>query len=218
VSGYTLYQAEWCPFSSAVREVLTELGVDYAIRQVEPQPEEREALRAVAGTDSIPVLRAEDGRVFRGTREIFAHLRERQPWRFAAAHRRRFAEHRDARESDTPGQLVEYFRGTDELEATEAGVDDAVVTDVPDRDRYELRVGGRLVGLLAYRKREGVIALTHTEVAEACEGRGFGSRLVGVALDDARRQELRVVPLCPFVAWYVEQHPQYAELVDSPRE
>jgi predicted GNAT family acetyltransferase len=218
VSGYTLYQAEWCPFSSAVREVLTELGVDYAIRQVEPQPEEREALRAVAGTDSIPVLRAEDGRVFRGTREIFAHLREREPWRFAAAHRRRFAEHRDARESDTPGQLVEYFRGTDELEATEAGVDDAVVTDVPDRDRYELRVGGRLVGLLAYRKREGVIALTHTEVAEACEGRGFGSRLVGVALDDARRQELRVVPLCPFVAWYVEQHPQYAELVDSPRE
>jgi hypothetical protein len=24
----TLHQAEWCPFSSAVREVLTELGVD----------------------------------------------------------------------------------------------------------------------------------------------------------------------------------------------
>ena len=25
----TLYQAEWCPFSSAVREVLTELGIDF---------------------------------------------------------------------------------------------------------------------------------------------------------------------------------------------
>jgi len=24
----TLYQAEWCPFSSAVREALTELGID----------------------------------------------------------------------------------------------------------------------------------------------------------------------------------------------
>src|SRR5436309_3487084 len=24
----TLYQAEWCPFSAAVREVLTELGID----------------------------------------------------------------------------------------------------------------------------------------------------------------------------------------------
>jgi predicted GNAT family acetyltransferase len=215
VSGYTLYQAEWCPFSSAVREVLTELGIDYAIRQVEPWPEQRETLRAAAATDSIPVLEVEDGRVFRGTRAIFAHLRAEQGWRYAAAHRRRFAEHRDARESDAPGQLVEYFRGADELEATDAAVDDAVVADVPEASRYELRVDGRLVGLAAYRKRDGVIALTHTEVAESCEGRGFGSKLVAVALEDARRQHLRVRPLCPFVAWYVEKHPQYAELLAS---
>ena len=43
----TLYQAEWCPFSSAVREVLTELGIDAVIRQVEPWPEQREHLREV---------------------------------------------------------------------------------------------------------------------------------------------------------------------------
>ena len=40
----TLYQAEWCPFSSAVREVLTELGLDFVARQVEPWPEQRTAL------------------------------------------------------------------------------------------------------------------------------------------------------------------------------
>ena len=28
----TLYQAEWCPFSSAVREILTELGLDFVAR------------------------------------------------------------------------------------------------------------------------------------------------------------------------------------------
>src|ERR1700757_3678707 len=102
-----LYQAEWCPFSSAVREVLTELGLDFVARQVEPWPDERETLREGAGTDQMPVLQAEDGSLHRGTREIFAHLRERDPGRFAASHRRRFAEHRDARESDAPGQLVE---------------------------------------------------------------------------------------------------------------
>jgi predicted GNAT family acetyltransferase len=32
-------------------------------------------------------------------------------------------------------------------------------------------------------------------------------------LDDARRQGLRVLPLCPFIAHYVEQHPEYQELV-----
>jgi predicted GNAT family acetyltransferase/glutaredoxin len=211
----TLYQAEWCPFSSAVREVLTELGLDFVARQVEPSPGERAELRELAGTDQIPVLQTEDGRLFRGTRQIFAHLREREPWEYAAAHRRRFADHRDARESDAAGQLIEYFRGTGELEAAaeSATPADAEVVDVPERSRYELRLDGRLIGLAAYRRRDGRIAFTHTEVDESCEGRGCGSRLAAAALDDARRQGLEVVPLCPFVARYVERHPEYQELV-----
>src|SRR5262249_59154316 len=82
----TLYQAEWCPFSSAVREVLTELGLDFVARQVEPWPEQREQLRQVARTDQIPVLVAEDGQLYRGTREIFGHLQDRDPWRVAPPH------------------------------------------------------------------------------------------------------------------------------------
>ena len=211
----TLYQAEWCPFSAAVREVLTELGVDVVLRQVEPWPEQREGLREATDTQQVPTLLSEDGSAYRGTREIFAYLRQREPWRYAAAHRRRFADHRDARESDVPGQLIEYFRETDELEAHEgpAGPEDAVVMHVPEENRYELRVDGRLIGLLAYRRREGRIALTHTEISPSCEGRGFGSRLVAAALDDARDEGLEVVPLCPFVAHYVDLHPEYRPLV-----
>ena len=210
----TLYQAEWCPFSSAVREVLTELGLDFVARQVEPWPEERESLRALAGTDQIPVLQTEDGRLYRGTRQIFTHLQEREPWRYAAAHRRRFSDHRDARESDAAGQLVEYFRGTDELEAAAAGsAEQAEVADAPQASRYELRLGGRLIGLAAYRLRNGRIAFTHTEVDAGSEGRGFGSLLAAGALDDARRKGLTVVPLCPFIAHYVQSHPEYQDLV-----
>jgi predicted GNAT family acetyltransferase len=208
----TLYQAEWCPFSSAVREVLTELGFDFVARQVEPWPDERSELQAVAGTDQIPVLRAEDGRLYRGTREIFAHLREQEPGRFAAEHRGRFADHRDARESDAPGQLVEYFQPSEEPSSVEGVPEDAEVVDVPDASRYELRLGDRRIGLAAYRRRDGRIAFTHTEVDESCEGRGFGSRLAAAALDDARRQGLKVVALCPFIARFVERHPEYQEL------
>jgi uncharacterized protein len=213
----TLYQAEWCPFSSAVREVLTELGLDVVLRQVEPWPEQREELRKIAGTDQIPVLLAEDGQLYRGTRAIFAHLRDREPSPFAAAHRRRFAAHHDARVSDTAGQLIEYFRGTDELEAVEepGSADDAVVVHVPAQNRYELRVDGKLIGLLAYHRRGDRIAFTHTEVDPSCEGRGFGSRLAATALDDARRQGLTVAPLCPFIAHYVERHPEYGDLVPA---
>ena len=212
----TLYQAEWCPFSSAVREVLTELGVDAVIRQVEPWPQQRERLIALAGTDQIPVMQTEDGQILRGTREIFAHLSGREPWRYAAAHRRRFADHRDARESDAAGKLLEYFNDAGEPQAQESRTTpagDAVVVNVPEAHRYELRLDGERIGELAYRQRNDRIAFTHTNVKPAYEGRGFGSRLAKVALDDARRQGLAVVPLCPFIAWYIEQHPEYANVV-----
>jgi predicted GNAT family acetyltransferase/glutaredoxin len=213
----TLYQAEWCPFSSAVREVLTELGIDFVARQVEPWPKQRAELKALTGDDLIPVLQEEDGTLYRGTRAIFAHLREREPWQFEAAERRRFAAHRDARESDVAGQLLEYFRGTGGLESTRDASGEPEVVDVPEEGRYELRLGGRLIGIAAYRRRDSRIVFTHTEIDESCEGRGYGSRLAAAALEDARRQGLEVVPLCPFIARYVERHPEYHELVPSGR-
>jgi predicted GNAT family acetyltransferase/glutaredoxin len=209
----TLYQAEWCPFSSAVREVLTELGIDAVMRQVEPWPQQRERLRELAGTDQIPVMQTEDGRFLRGTREIFAHLRQRDPWRFAAAHRRRFADHREARESDATGKLLEYFRDAGELEPRTASPGEATVVNVPEAHRFELLLDGQRIGELAYRQRKGRIAFTHTNVNPAYEGRGFGGRLAEAALADARRQGLTVVPLCPFIAWYIEQHPEHGNLV-----
>ena len=36
---------------------------------------------------------------------------------------------------------------------------------------------------------------------------------VRAALDEARRQGLAVVPLCPYVAGWIRRHPEYAELL-----
>ena len=95
----TLYQAEWCPFSSAVREVLTELGLDFVAKQVAPWPEQRDGLRELSGRDEIPTLETDDGRFFHGTRAIFGYLQELEAWPYAEAHRQRFLDHRDAREA-----------------------------------------------------------------------------------------------------------------------
>jgi uncharacterized protein len=103
-----------------------------------------------------------------------------------------------------------------ELEAAEGSPDEAEVVHVPERDRYELRLGGRLVGLAAYNRSDGVIALTQTEVEESCRGRGFGGLLAAAALEDVRRQGLQVTPLCPFIARYIRQHPELEELVAAP--
>ncbi|MBM4415353.1 MAG: N-acetyltransferase [Chloroflexi bacterium] len=41
----------------------------------------------------------------------------------------------------------------------------------------------------------------------------MASRLADVALRDARACRLRVVPRCPFVAAYIRDHPEFADLV-----
>jgi uncharacterized protein len=210
----TLYQAEWCPFSSAVREILTELGLDFVARQVEPWPEQRAGLRAVSGSDRIPALETEDGSFFSGTRAIYGYLRELDAWEHAAEHRRRFRDHKDAREADAPGQLLEYFRPKEEVEAAPSP-DELEVVDVPEMSRYELRLGDRMIGEAAYHRRQDSnrIAFLHTEVDESVEGRGFGSLLAAKALADVRRQSLQVVPLCPFMAHYVASHPEWHDLL-----
>ena len=87
------------------------------------------------------------------------------------------------------------------------------VTDVPDRSRYEIRDGDQLLGLAAYRRHGTQTVFTHTEVDG--EGRsGLGSRLVRAALDDVRRSGGTAVPRCPFVAGWIQRHPEYQDLVD----
>jgi len=92
---------------------------------------------------------------------------------------------------------------------------DIEFADAPDRHRYELRSGDELIGMVAYRLDGDVITLVHTEVASTHSGHGYAATLARGALDDARSRGLRVVPSCPYVASYLEKHPEYADLVAS---
>jgi uncharacterized protein len=90
---------------------------------------------------------------------------------------------------------------------------DTRVVDNPDKRRYEVLIDGEVAGASYYRDRDGVRVVTHTEVAEELEGRGVGGRLVAGALDDIRARGLRVEPMCPFTAAYIEKHAEYGDLV-----
>ncbi|MBX6381426.1 MAG: N-acetyltransferase [Microbispora sp.] len=92
---------------------------------------------------------------------------------------------------------------------------EARVVDNAAASRYEILLDGVVAGFAQYRLRDGSMVLPHTEIRDEFEGRGLGSKLVGAALDGARAAGLRVVPLCPFVACYIQRHPEYRDLVDD---
>jgi hypothetical protein len=91
------------------------------------------------------------------------------------------------------------------------------VHDNPDEQRYEATVDGALAGFTAYRLQPGLIAFTHTQVEEACEGEGVGSTLIREALEDARRRGLEVLPYCPFVRSFIAEHREFVDLVPRSR-
>ena len=92
-----------------------------------------------------------------------------------------------------------------------------VVTDNPDQHRFEIHVDDRLAGFAQYRLREGEIAFTHTEVDDAYEGQGLGSTLARAVLESAAERDLAVIPYCPFIAGYLQRHPDLAEQVPEAR-
>ena len=89
------------------------------------------------------------------------------------------------------------------------------VVDVPEKSRIEIRVDGDLAGFADYSRLGGRIIFRHTEIHDAFEGRGLGSKLAQGALDLARAGGYPVVPLCPFIASYIERHPDAQDLVDQ---
>jgi predicted GNAT family acetyltransferase len=99
------------------------------------------------------------------------------------------------------------------LHAAREQPEELAVVDNAEERRFEAHIGSERVGVIRYEAQPGVITLVHTEVEPAFEGKGVGSRLIAGALDDIRRRDLSLVPVCPFVRAYLERHPEYADLI-----
>jgi predicted GNAT family acetyltransferase/uncharacterized Fe-S cluster protein YjdI len=69
------------------------------------------------------------------------------------------------------------------------------------------------IAVLEYILVKDKIYLTHTEVPKVLNGKGIGSKLVRAALEDIKSRSLTLIPLCPFVALYLQRNPQYKTLV-----
>ncbi|HET6912056.1 MAG TPA: GNAT family N-acetyltransferase [Rhodanobacteraceae bacterium] len=82
----------------------------------------------------------------------------------------------------------------------------------PAAQEFSVEVDG-YIGVLNYHLRGDTMTITHTLVPEAIGGRGIAAELMRVALETARAQGWKVVPMCSYAAVYMRRHPEYADLL-----
>ncbi len=64
-----------------------------------------------------------------------------------------------------------------------------------------------------FERTDGTMVITHTRVPTEIGGRGVAADLVKAAFDAARRDGIKVSPVCSYAAVWLEKHPDYADLL-----
>ena len=88
------------------------------------------------------------------------------------------------------------------------------VRDNPERERYELIIGERLVSIAEYHHEDSVVVVSHVETERAMRGQGNADRLMRGVIDDLRSRDMTISALCSFAAAFMRDHP--ATPISSP--
>jgi predicted GNAT family acetyltransferase len=85
--------------------------------------------------------------------------------------------------------------------------------DGASKGRYRLLVNGVEAEMTYSRAGKGLIIIDHTEVPAVLRGRKIGERLVRQAIEDARREGIAIIPLCPFAKAQIDRHPEWQDVL-----
>ncbi len=86
------------------------------------------------------------------------------------------------------------------------------VTDNVERRRFELIDHG-YTSFADYQIGDGVIVIPHVETPPALRGGGMAGRLMQGVVEHARERGMKIVPVCPYAAAWLQRHPEHADLV-----
>ena len=95
-------------------------------------------------------------------------------------------------------------------------LDKLEVTHNPANHTFEIWIDGQL-SKLDYIQDAKNFVITHVGVYPEHRGQGVAGKIVEAALSYARKNSLRVVPMCSYAAAYIRRNPQYMELTEQER-
>lgn len=83
-----------------------------------------------------------------------------------------------------------------------------------DRGIFYIKGDNGVISELTYSKdKDQVITIDHTETKIPQEGKGFASKLVAHTVDYARKNSLKVNPLCPFAEVQFDRNPKFKDVL-----
>src|SRR5262249_23031358 len=96
--------------------------------------------------------------------------------------------------------------------------DDAQLKINTQSHRLELDIDGN-IAFIEHRFIGDRLILIHTEVPPELEGKGVGTAIVTKALQFAKDNNYKIVPICPFVNAYLKRHKEWNDIIapDSER-
>lgn len=86
------------------------------------------------------------------------------------------------------------------------------ISNNTDKSRYELTEEGKLA-FAEYHVRDGVLVIPHVEADPALRGKGAAGRLMEGVVAEARREGLKIAPVCGYAAAYLQRHPEHSDLL-----
>ena len=81
--------------------------------------------------------------------------------------------------------------------------------------RYTIAVEGKQVGLADFADRGDQRVFYHTEIDPTYGGRGLATILVEEALNEARSEGKRIVPVCSMIGTVLKKHPEFDDITDA---
>ncbi len=80
---------------------------------------------------------------------------------------------------------------------------------------FIIKVNNERLAEMTYSKAgDSLIIIDHTEVSDALRGKGAGKQLVSAAVEYARANHLKILPLCPFAKAVFDKTPEFTDVLN----
>jgi predicted GNAT family acetyltransferase len=71
----------------------------------------------------------------------------------------------------------------------------------------------RLAEMTFSRAGDSILIIDHTDVSDALRGKNVGKQLVAAAVEYARKNNIKILPLCPFAKSVFERVKEYSDVL-----